>query len=205
MRDYVRIWAGGMIGAHGQTGRKGAEWGLINNPRMGEGSAMARAFFAMMWFAACCGLAAPAGAAAWEASGQRDKSGAGNAYVSVKQSGHVLGFSCRQGGAPALQMTLTGKSFANLYAADDVEAVLTLRFDLPGGAYHTGRVKAWYFGPDQAWTGKFAVDANILNSFAHAESLSLLNPKGQLVLKFPMAGSARAVKIIRRQCRIGLQ
>ncbi len=150
-------------------------------------------------------MAASASAAGWKAQGQRDRNGVDNAYVSLKQGQYNLGFSCSEKGKSVLQMVLTGKSFPNLYAADDVEALLTFRFNLPGGVTMKNRMKAWYYGGDQAWTGTFAVDANILNSFAHAESMTLLNPKGQDVLDFSMAGSAAAVKIIRKHCRIGLK
>lgn len=146
-----------------------------------------------------------AGAATWQATGQRDNKGVRNAYITLQHGAHSLSFSCREGGKPSLHMLLTGKSFPNLYAADDVEAVLNFRIDLPGGVTHKNSMKAWYFGPDQAWTGQFPVNGNILNSFAHAESMSLLNPKGQLVLRFSMKGSATAVKTIRQNCRLGLR
>ncbi len=144
-------------------------------------------------------------AATWESQGQRDNNGVDNAYASLVQGEYNLSFSCSEKSDHSLHMVLVGETFPNLYAADDVEAILTFRFNLPGGTTHKNQMKAWYYGGDQAWTGYFSVDTGILDSFAHAESMTLLNPKGETVLTFSMEGSAAAVKTIRKHCGLGLR
>ncbi len=76
-----------------------------------------------------------------------------------------------------MRMILVGKSFPNLYAANDVEAILTFRFELPGGVVHANSMRSWYYGGDQAWTGVFPVDANTFRQLCECRKHDLAQPK----------------------------
>lgn len=147
------------------------------------------------------GLFSSSGALAdWQT--QRYDGGEG-AAASLRMGKYNLSLSCSRSQRPSLQFTLVGKSFPNLHASDDVEASLAFRFVLEGGASYTERFSAWYYGGDGAWTGQIAVGEAFLVAFEKAGEMQLLNPKGGVVLTFPMRGSGKAGKAFRQDCRLG--
>lgn len=98
-------------------------------------------------------------------------------------------------------------SLPDLFAQGDMEANLTLFFALPGGGIYEDTISAHYYdgGPrDQAWLGVFPARYSTLNVMAGAETIQLLNPKGEPVFTLPTKGAQDGVAAIREQCKIGL-
>lgn len=146
----------------------------------------------------------PALAERWITKTGKDRNGVSYTYLSYTQGTYNLSFSCNEKSDAALHMVLVIPSLPNLYAQDDINALLKFRFNMPGGSYYETSIKSWYYGGDKAWTGSLKVDNDLLNLFASAKSMGLRNPEGKKVLSFNMDGSAKAIKAVRKFCKMGL-
>ncbi|TLP67087.1 hypothetical protein FEE96_06995 [Parasedimentitalea maritima] len=144
----------------------------------------------------------------WVLASGTDNTGHTYAQMHIQQGKYVLNLGCdeRNQNTQKLDLKLYVPSLPNLFAQDDATAQLGLQFHLPGGSLFKEVAPSWYFDGDgdDAWVGNVPVSASMLNAFAAARKVDVLNPNGELVLRFSAQGTAAAVDAIRSQCGIGL-
>jgi hypothetical protein len=145
----------------------------------------------------------PSGASTWQTKPWLDVNGKTGVALVLKQGEYVLQFNCSEGAGAYLNMVLIGRTFSNLESVDDRNAELTFEFELPEGKVTRNTVKAWYFGPDHAWTGQFPMGPDFYTSFSTAQLIYLLNPAGELILTFTTSGLKSGAEAIQSHCQRG--
>ncbi|MEP2986052.1 MAG: hypothetical protein ABJP08_22620 [Roseibium sp.] len=99
-------------------------------------------------------------------------------------------------------------SLPRLYAQDDADASLSLRFLLSGGTDYQEPLDAHYFdgGPgDQAWLGSINAGKFELDALAASRRLDILNQDGELAYTFGTKGTASGVAAIPKHCKLGTE
>ncbi|MCY0149298.1 hypothetical protein OEG84_23585 [Hoeflea sp. G2-23] len=105
-----------------------------------------------------------------------------------------------------LGIKLFAISLPRLYAQDDADASLSLRFILSGGTSYRERLGANYFDGgqgDQAWFGSINAGKSELDALAASHRLDILNQDGELAYTFGTKGRAIGVAAIRKHCKLG--
>ena len=136
----------------------------------------------------------------------------GLAFANMRTEMHEFAFEFYCDGNDWEDNRLGVKFFAislqRLYAQDDADASLSLRFLLSGGTDYQERLDAHYFdgGPgDQAWLGSIKAGKSGLDALAASRRLDILNQDGELAYTFGTKGTAIGVAAIRKHCKLGVE
>lgn len=166
--------------------------------------------FALVWFLVLFPLpsAVAQDASVWVTKVGTDNRGLEYANVSIKKDELSLSLSCDTRDTENVQLSflLHTPSVPMLFAEDDLEETLTLRFVMLDKSVFDQPVMAHYFdgGPDdQAWVGNISGVQPVINAMMNAEGVLLLNPEQHVVFELSNDGLADGGEAIHQECQVG--
>lgn len=151
---------------------------------------------------------ASADAQVWSGTEERSQQGLHTATLFVQMHEFALQITCNETAAEngRLDLMFVGPALPRLYGTDGQEETMLLSFGMFDGSTVTRGWNAYYYDGglgDQAWLGGLMADGAMLDAFAAAREVALLNTDKELIYVFPAKGTAAGAKLLRQTCGVG--
>ena len=140
---------------------------------------------------------AGAGQAAW--SSRIDPEGT-RASAIARAQGKTLSLSSAHFLADELTLILHGGPFEGMKNVDEADDSMMMWIEMPDGRTARHPIDGHYYGPEDAFIGRFVVSELVLDQFADGQDMSLTTAKGNTLLTLSMQGTSKARRDFRAAC-----
>jgi hypothetical protein len=133
----------------------------------------------------------------WSSHVRSDGKGAS---AEIKADGKVLRIDCARPVSGDFSLVMHGGPFEGMKNVDDGDDSMMMWIEMPDGRTARHPIDGHYYGPENAFVGRFLVSDIVLEQFAGGKEMRFTTVNGNTLLTLPMKGTGKARQDFKKAC-----